>query len=104
MLISRLQAMRTPWVRKTLFPKVRRPPRAHVISTILNLRDRIVRPLPTSITPSEPAAHGPSTDKPFPAEAQCCRNRHDHHRILSFFHTDPQQTAQALATRTVGLP
>src|SRR5258705_13145204 len=87
MLISWLQAMRTPWFMKTFFQKLRRPSRAQEISPMLYLRDRIVRPSPTSIVPSELAAQGPSTVKSFPTEAQDCRKRHDHHRIFSFLHT-----------------
>src|SRR6266542_6677284 len=81
--------MRTPWFRKTLFPKLKRPPRAQEISTILNLRDRIVSPSPTFIVPSALAAHGPSTDRLLPATVQCRRKRHDHQRIFSPFHTAP---------------
>src|SRR6266567_932729 len=89
--------MRTPWFRKTLFPKLKCPPRAQEISTILNLRDRIVSPSLTSIVPSELATHGPSTDKLLPAAVHCRRKRHDHHRIFSLFHTAPAISLRARA-------
>src|SRR6185369_14521436 len=92
--ISRLQAMRTPWFRNTLLPKLRLPPAAQEISTMLCARDRMVRPSPTEMAPLELISHGPSTARRAPADAQCFRKRQLHHRILRLFHTLHKQTAR----------
>src|SRR5262249_664637 len=86
MVTSVVHAMRTPWFKNTFFPKVSLAPRAHEISTILNLRDRIVRPSPTVMLPAEGPAQGPSTDNLSPTDAQCRPNFRDHWRILNRFH------------------
>src|SRR5262245_16085584 len=83
---SVVHAIRTPWFRNTFFPRVRLAPRAQEISTILNLRDRIVRPSPTVMLPAEEIAQGPSTDNLSPTDAQCRPNCRDHLRILNRFH------------------
>ena len=101
MLISRLQAIRTPWFMKTFFPKFNRASRAQEISTILCLRDRIVMPSPTSIFPSELVAQGPSTDKSLPTAAHWRLKRHDHHRILSNRHTFERRHYQFLCKLSV---
>src|SRR5262249_2147977 len=86
MVTSLVHAMRTPWLRNTFFPKVSLAPRAQEISTILNLRDRIVRPSPTAMLPAEVTAQGPSTDNFSPIDEQCRRNCRDHLRIFKRFH------------------